>query len=542
MIPVQKSAERPTSLDAVLGAAAEHAAHGSPSRVTDQLRQKRRRHSNALRWVTIALVLLGIEFIYVFIVSAGKFVDWPTYNNNYDMQAEGFRNGHLYLPLEAPAELLAKENPLDPANAHLWFADLSLYKGKYYNYWGPLPALALAAYKAIMEIRQPVGDQHPVFILYSIYLVAGALLLDRMARRLFPGLPFYTVVLSILVFAFANPTPYMIATPGIYQAAIGGSQAFLLLGLLFAFDTLSGSRVFLSARLLAAGVAWTMAIACRVSTGPAAALFVLLTALIPRPHTGNRWLAVVYNLLWLGCPMALGVFGLLYYNHARFDDWFEFGTSWMLNTVHIRASLDFVGPNLYSYFLRPAVETCQFPFFTTPWDVGSKIAFPADFPVPDGYWVQEPVVGMLRVTPWIWFLPVAVFYGIRAALPRRGTALPILGVVSGSRLWCACCFGVLGTVTALPSIGVFGATMRYLADVSAGLVLFATWGAWSLYQHLRRRKWTRRAFGAAMAVLATATVMLGLLIGYQGYNGHFQIYNPKLHERVTRSFSLCANK
>jgi hypothetical protein len=81
--------------------------------------------------------------------------------------------------------------------------------------------------------------------------------------------------------------------------------------------------------------------------------------------------------------------------------------------------------------------------------------------------------------------------------------------------------------------------MRYLEDVTAGLLLFATWGAWSVYQMLRRKKWARRAFGGAMGVLAAGSIALGLLLGYQGYNGHFAYFNPKLHERLTRHYSLC---
>jgi hypothetical protein len=538
VIPVHKSEETSSSLSS-----APREENRAAERTTSGVREKsprrrRRRVRPALRWITLALVLLGIEFVYVVLVSAGKFVDWPTYNLNYDMQAEGFRNGHLYLSVEPPAELLAKENPLDPANSALWFADLSLYKGKYYNYWGPLPALALAGYKALLEVKEPLGDQYPVFVLYSIYLVAGALLIDRVARRIFPGLPLYLVVAAILVFAFANPTPFMIATPGIYEAAIGGGQAFLLLGLIFAFDALSGRRSFLLLRLLAAGTAWTLAIACRVSVAPVAALFVLITALMPLAHSGNRWLAMLRNLICLGSPIALGVLGLLYYNRARFDEWFEFGTNWMLNTVHIRASFDYVSANLYSYFLRQPVKTCEFPFLTTPWDM--RKAFPEDFEIPGGYWVQEPVVGMLRVVPWIWLLPLGVFFAGRALLPRLGARpLPSRDAVAGSSLWCACCFGILGTVTALPSIGVFGATMRYLGDVAAGLLLFATWGAWSSYQHLRRKKWLRRALGLALTLLAAVTMTFGLLIGYQGYNGHFQSFNPELHQRVSRAFSLC---
>src|SRR5689334_13931078 len=221
VIPVQKSAQTSPSLDESSGDLMPSARRSIPSAVRVlPLGALRRRHG--LRWAAIAIVVLAMEFMFVFLISAGKYKGWPTYNLNYDMQAEGFRKGHLYLSVLPSPELLAKENPLDPANSELWFADLSLYKGKYYNYWGPLPAMAIAAYKAVLKVRSPIGDQYPVFILYSIYLVAGALLIDRMARRLFPSVPLYIVLLSIVVFALANPTPFLIATPGIYEAAIGG--------------------------------------------------------------------------------------------------------------------------------------------------------------------------------------------------------------------------------------------------------------------------------------------------------------------------------
>ena len=538
MIPVQKSADASASLEATPDEPSLGVERLATAAARQGLLLRPRRRGNALRWGAIALVVLFIEFVFVFLISAGKFRGWPTYNRNYDMQAEGFRKGHLYLSVEPPAELVAKENPLDPANSELWFADLSLYKGHYYNYWGPLPAMVLAAYKAVMKIAKPIGDQYPVFAVYSIYVVAGALLIDRLARRIFPGLPLYIVLLSILVFALANPTPYLVATPGIYEAAIGGGQAFLLVGLVFAFDALSGRRSFLLARLLAAGVAWGLAIACRVSVAPVVALFIVLTASMPLAHSGNRWLAVFRNLVWLGFPPALSVFGLLYYNRARFDDWFEFGTNWMLNTVHIRSSFEYVGVNLYSYFLRKPVTSCQFPFFSAPWDMPE--AFPAGDKIPEGYWIQEPVLGMLRVVPWMWLLPLGLVFGVRALIPRyNARPLPRLSAVKGSSLWCACCLGIMGTVTALPTVGVFGATMRYLGDVTAGLVLFAAWGACCLYQRVRGAKWMRRAVGASMSMLALATIVFGLLAGYQGYIQHFQLYNPSLHQRVTQALDFC---
>src|SRR5690242_10923799 len=161
-----------------------------------------RRHRRALLF---AGLLIAIEISYVAIVTAGRFTSWPTWNTNYDLLAEGFRSGHLYLAEAPRPELLAKANPFDPRWRPLWFWDASLHGGHYYLYWGPLPALALAAVKTVFRMHATVGDQVPLFAFYSIALVAGALLIARMRRRLFPTAPSWLVALCIVVFAYANP-------------------------------------------------------------------------------------------------------------------------------------------------------------------------------------------------------------------------------------------------------------------------------------------------------------------------------------------------
>ena len=123
-------------------------------------------------------------------------------------------------------------NPFDPRWRSLWFWDASLYGEHYYLYWGPLPAVALAIVKTVFRIRGTVGDQSPAVRRLHDLPGRGALLIARLARRLFDGVPAWLTALCIAVFAWANPTPYLIATPGIYEAAIAGGQAFLVLGLL----------------------------------------------------------------------------------------------------------------------------------------------------------------------------------------------------------------------------------------------------------------------------------------------------------------------
>jgi hypothetical protein len=491
-----------------------------------------------VRGSTFLALLVAIGVLYFFYITAGTFRKWPTYNELYDALAEGFRAGHLYLPFDPSPELVAKPDPLDPSNVGLWYPDLSLYQGKYYIYWGPLPALGIWAVKWSFRIRKTVGDQYPCFAFYILYVIAGALLLRRIAERLFPGLPHYLLLIGIAVFALANPTPFLIATPGIYEAAIAGGQAFLLVGLVFAFDALGGARRFSKLRLVAAGMAWSLALGCRVSVGPAVFCITLLTALSAR--TARRWLSAIRDFALLSAPVVVTVALLLYYNKARFDSWTEFGTGVQLNTVHYRGASEYLIPNLYSYLLRWPRFSCTFPFATAPWDLPAAEAFPKHFKIPEGYWIQEPVVGMFRAVPWALLFPLAFVFAAQHISSHFAPVAPRRGATRGTWLWCTCVFSVLAFVTALPFIATFNATMRYLGDVTPGFLLLATLGGWELYHRLRHRAWLRRGYGAFLTLLGVTTVVLGLLLGFQGYNGHFQQYNPTLHEKLIKKYSRCS--
>jgi hypothetical protein len=105
------------------------------------------------------LLLAAIELTYVFIITAGTFTTWPTWNANYNQLAEGFRAGHLHVISEPSPALLARPNPFDWSNFNLWYLDASLYKRHYYLYWGPVPALLVLAFKVVARIKAEVGDQ-----------------------------------------------------------------------------------------------------------------------------------------------------------------------------------------------------------------------------------------------------------------------------------------------------------------------------------------------------------------------------------------------
>ena len=496
------------------------------------------------RWLILTVLVIAIEAAYVFLISAGSFTDWPTWNTNYDLQAEGYRAGHLYLPVEPAPELLAKQNPLDPANESLWFWDATLHAGHYYLYWGPLPALALAATKVVFHVRKPIGDQYILFVFYSLYLVAGTLLINRIANRLFERTPLWLVILAVLVFAFSNPTPFMIATPGIYEAAIAGGQAFLVLGTLFACDAVFRGDAGATARRrqILAGVAFALGMATRVSIGPPVALIVLWTALSLRHgKDGVSWRRALAVLVRITTPVALVTAALLAYNKARFGAWLEFGTTSQLSTMRLRVQSEYVLPNLWSYLFRPLAVTCEFPFFTV---IASARGFPVWLRPPPGYWTPEPLAGLFSASPMGWLVPVALVLAGHLLWSRwRGRKLedcrPSLAAQQRTTLWFIASAFTLALVTALPIAGQFIATMRYTADASAGIALLTIWGGWTLYAYAGEGTWQRRIVALGLLSLAAGTVVIGLLLGTQGYDDMLRNRNPALFESLHNLLSRC---
>jgi hypothetical protein len=497
------------------------------------------------RWrfrIALALIVVGTIAVYVFFSSAGKWLHWPVYWGYYDHLADAFRSGQLHSLIKPNPLLLAQADPYDPQHRGLWVWDFSLYKGKYYLYYGPVPGLFQAAAKMVLGIWGVIGDQYLVFGFCCLCLVSQTLLLARVADRVFPRVPRYLVIVALLAAAFANPTPHLLSSGGHYQAAIVGAQAFLLIGLVLACDavwwgvSVRSSRI----RLAFAGSAWALAIGCRVTAGPAVALLVVATVIsIVRP-TPSRLRSIVTDALWVGLPVALGVFVLLLYNRARFDAWFDFGVAYQLNTVKWRASARFVPLNVYSYLFRTPDFSCAFPFVLQTVN-REALAFPGWLRPPADYSTQEVLVGLMVAVPWAWLAPLGLILGFKRFWRlARQTESAEAAARARLALWCVACFAILASAMIPPSVAAFCATMRYLGDAIFGVLLLAALGAFSLYESARDRPVLRRSLGVFLCLVAGATIVIGLLLGVQGYDGQFSNNNPELTSKLDRALSFCS--
>ena len=81
--------------------------------------------------------------------------------------------------------------------------------------------------------------------------------------------------------------------------------------------------------------------------------------------------------------------------------------------------------------------------------------------------------------------------------------------------------------------------MRYLGDFIFGLALLGVLGAFS-WIGSRRSTLGQRLASAVTALLCAASIVLGLLLGYLGYNDHFPRFNPALHQELVNRLSVCS--
>lgn len=483
-------------------------------------------------WLLPLLMVVGL--VYAYWSAAGRpwaWSEWPVYSAFFDLLGEGFRRGQLSLPIDPAPELLAAPDPYDRAYGKYWLVDATLHDGKWYLYWGPLPALTQALVKGLLRIDRLIGDQFLVLGFSLVSTVFGALLIEDLRRRMFSEVPRWVSAFCVLALAFANPVVYLVATAGQYQAAIASGQAFLVGGVWCAFRAVQGAPPDAQRRswLLLSGAGLGAALACRISLGAAAVVLAALTLVAATWPVPGRWRALLHNAVCLGIMPVLTVAGLLLYNRLRFGHWLEFGTKEQVSYFEFRLSTSYLLANLYAYVLAPFELSCRFPFVLQ--SMAHPPIFPDWVPRPSDYLILEPISGFLTSVPITWFAPVPLLVTARHVLRLRREAWR-------SYSFSAASFAVLGSLTGALVLFVYCATMRYLADFIYGLLLLSVLGVFTALSALRARL-ARALIASLVVLLSCATVVLGLLLGYQGYNDHFQRFNPALHAQLVRSLSLC---
>ena len=505
------------------------------------------RFSAVSELVPIWMWLGVLSVYYAFVTSAGTFESLTWHTDYYDLLAQGLREGHVHLPIKPSARLLAKADPYDFKHWRHWLWDASLYNGRYYLYWGPVPGVCLLVFKTLTRWRDSIYDQWLVLAFMLGRLYAGAALIVSYARTQGVKIPSWAQQLAVLVFGLSMPSPYFMARPLVYEASIAAGQFFLLCGLYAAYRGVLQRRLRLR-RFVLAGVCFALAFGSRGSLLVVAPLLVLGIALVAERQSGYRLRGIVTSLFALGTPVALGILSYAIYNKLRFDSFTEFGLKYQLTSRPFGTDTRFFLPNLISYFTSEVEWSCQFPYLRLPMTrtLSPLISWPEDYDT--GEWDKgERTAGLIFAMTlsflWaVWPVRAAVSCMRRLTGWRAGASFSL----SDRELF------LVGSASAvlfamLPASRMWMANMRFLQDAAGGLLLGAIGAAFWLLRPAAVRvrpfaRLRRRAGALLYAVLSLHTIAAGVCLGFTGHMNNFQEENPKLFKRLQQELSLCRSQ
>ncbi|WP_158214214.1 hypothetical protein, partial [Bifidobacterium vansinderenii] len=321
----------------------------------------------------------------------------------YQHLADAFLNGHLYLDLPVDPQLAQLQNPYDYTARHDFgsesapvFWDYAFFDGKYYTYFGALPALLMfVPFKAITGQWMPTSLA--IMIMGVISIILLSVLVASVAKRYFADTASWGMVLLMSIFApLAVDLSYFGYMTDFYSVPIVSSLAFTVGALLLWIHArkrsgeLSALRIFLGSLLMA----------CNLGCRPQFMIACLLAfPLFWKEITATRELFSRKGLVQTICafvPFFMAAVPWMWYNYARFGSLLNFGANYNLtgfNMTEVHPSRFAVPAMWLMQLFQPTSVGGVFPFVQA---INNTLPSPSE-PSLGGYFMIVPValIGLL---------------------------------------------------------------------------------------------------------------------------------------------------
>jgi len=469
-------------------------------------------------------IICFVFILYVWFVSSGTWTDWVSPTRYYADLARGFERGNLFMATKPDHRLAEISDPYDPLirkeNDVEILLDASYFQGKYYLYWGPVPALLLVPVQVFYHLR--IGDMQLSFVFSCGLFIVLTLFTLFIREKFFDTLPKWTLSVSILLIGTANPIMYMLNNYNsamVYEVAIIGGQFFMIFGMLIAVSIFE--QPFHYWKLILIGFLWTLAIATRLNLLlPVATMCIILVCYWFTKNKGWKWL--IKNVLCLAIPLILGGIALGWYNWVRFGSVTESGLYYQLlkginlqtNTVPLLHPI-YIPQNLYNNLFYSFGLDEQFPF--TRVRVGYMAPILSFYPLPDIYGAQR-ITGILVSVPFVLFALIPFVKIASRAYKNNQRNL-------NSLFWIIVMLGsVFGTAFVFLLFYYFSA-MRYLTDFMPSLLILSTIGFWQGYKELEQKPSKQKQYAILSIGIISLSIFFSIVIAVSINDARFEIIN-----------------
>ncbi len=438
-------------------------------------------------------VAIGIVFAFIAVLTAFGYnwllrdkSDSDKIYNYYSELAKGFRSGNLYLPETPSPALLAMENPYDTAlrkqmdiEDFPW--DVTLYKGRFYIYWGPTPAFLLLPFSD--DFLANIEDFHLTLVFAFGLFLYSAVTVTTLWKRL-KSAPVWMLAILLLVLGFSVPMTTMLGRGEVYEAAIFACQFFFIGGCYWASMSLMDASP-IPWKFALAALHWAFAIGARVTILPAVAIAALIMCLPMLFTTQARLKPLIAAVL----PLLAGGAALAWYNWARFGSIFEFGIRYQLANVDYTQfkgsfGLQYIAENLRVYFLHPVNFQSRYPFL-------SMVEYTAS---------NDRLSGLLYIAPFIVliFLPL---YRLVFRMKENTHYNKVLVMYTGAAM-----------VSAIFIFTFYFITLRYTLDFLPSTLIAIAVSLGLEYEAWKEKRFITSGISSLVSALALVNVTMGILL------------------------------
>jgi len=475
-------------------------------------------------------IWISIFLIYAFFITFGTFTTWKASTQYYTLLADAFGKGQLHVDVEPGQALLDAKDPYDSEsgryfNDDVW--DLSLYEGKLYLYWGPIPALLITPIQLIAKTK--VIDMFLVYFFICGVLIFNSLILLKLRQLFFPHISAANVALAIFLVGLILPILWSLNVPDVYEAAIGAGQFFLIGEIYFAIRAFE--KDIQKRFLFLAGLFWACSVGSRaINVFP----ILFVTALTAFWIWKNRVKSIDRNTLTqlaasLLTPLALGALLIGWYNYARFGSPLEFGLRYQITIYNLNRDMpltfqpDYFPLNFYAYLFQPFQFVSKFPFIK-PIEIYSLLE-PLNIASPKLF-AGGPVTGVLFSMPFLLlaFIPFLSSSKVKENAEEthelRKFTLYLLG---GSFL-----------ITFATILIYFYEQTRFMLDLISQVTLLAIIGYWMVIGNASSSKILLRAVHALIVI----TFIASILLSFTSEGNRMEKLNPILMDKINSFLTL----
>jgi len=426
--------------------------------------------------------------------------------------------GRTHLVFGNPEKLLKAERPYDIRwltnngyeNGVDYASDWVWYKGKFYSYFGIVPAVILyVPYKVFTG--NYLSNHAGIFLFIAVAVVFMALLWRHCVKRYMPNARFAFYLLSFLALFFASGLFGPLRFLKFYSIVSAAGFMFIIAGAYLLLKSIERDKTNLRA-LFFACLCFALAVGCRPNLAFAS---LMIPALL--------WKRRSWKLLALvAVPYIIVAIPLCYYNYIRFGSIFDFGVNYNMTNLNIAA-----------YSLMDPIGKAVITFIASMCYLFNVNVYSLTFPyvecIPQHSWFKYPVVRFHdKVCGMINFpIVLCLFYFVKSIFAR---CKPKTFLISST-------FLIIAAIIIFLDSFLVGISGRYIIDFAIFILIPSIFCAYHLcdeqvcdYRKVFRLK--------AIYVMLIFSILVGLALFATSITNDATFGDPALYRYLQISLGI----